>query len=98
MNIHCNEGVELRNKVKDLIFDFIKHSPKCKPNAIGLKQTVIFRECGLDWGNKKKAKSNNQQYWVNAILRTLEEEGLIEQDIQTNKWRLTLKLIQNELI
>jgi hypothetical protein len=89
MNNHFQAGVVLRNNIKDLIFDFIKHSRECKPNAIGLKQTVIFRECGMDWGNKEKAKSNNQQYWVNAILRQLEEEGLIQQDIKSNQWRLS---------
>lgn len=88
MENHCKTGIELRSKIKDLVLDFLKHQPECKPNASGLKQTVVFRECGLDWGNKKKAKSSNQQYWVNAILRELEEEGLITQDILSNQWRL----------
>ena len=66
----------------------MKQQPECKPNASGLKQTVVFRKCGLEWGNKKKATSTNQQYWVIVILREPEEEGLIAQDIQSNQWRL----------
>ena len=88
MENHFKIGIELRSKVKDLVFDFLKQHPECKPNASGLKQTVVFRECGLDWGDKKKATSTNQQYWVNAILRELEEEGLITQDLHSNQWRL----------
>lgn len=88
MKTHNEIGIELRNKIKELVLDFLKHQPECKPNAPGLKQTVVFRECGLDWGNKKKATSSNQQYWVIAILRELEEEGLIMQDIESNQWRL----------
>ena len=60
MNNHYQSGVVLRNKIKELIFDFIKQSPECKPNALGLKQTVIFRESGMDWGNKERATSSNQ--------------------------------------
>ncbi len=88
MNKHYREGTELRSKIKELVFDFIKQNPECTPNSDGLRQTVIFRECGMDWGSKKKATSSNQQYWVIAALRELEEEGLIVQDIQSNKWRL----------
>lgn len=88
MENHFKIGIALRTKVKDLVLDFLKQHPECKPNASGLRQTVVFRECGLDWGNKKKATSTNQQYWVNAILRELEEDGLIAQDIQSNRWRL----------
>ena len=88
MENHYEIGIELRSKIKDLVLDFLRHQPECKPNGAGLKQTVVFRECGLDWGKKKKAKSSNQQYWVNAILRELEEEGLLTQDLESNQWRL----------
>jgi len=88
MENHYKIGMELRSKIKDLVLDFLKHQAECKPNASGLRQTVVFRECGLDWGNKERATSSNQQYWVIAILRELEEEGLITQDTQSNKWRL----------
>jgi hypothetical protein len=43
----------------------------------------------MDWGNKRKATSTNQQYWVIAALCELEEEGLIIQDLTNNKWRLS---------
>ncbi|NQU86277.1 MAG: hypothetical protein HQ541_11000 [Mariniphaga sp.] len=89
MKNHFQEGIELRNKIKELIFDFIKQNPECKARESGLKQTVIFRECGMDWGNKKKVTSGRQQFWVNAILRELEDEGVIMQDAETNKWRLS---------
>lgn len=88
MENHYESGIVLRSKIKDLVLDFLKHQPECKPNASGLKQTVVFRKCGLDWGNKKRATSTNQQYWVIAVLRELEAKGMITQDIQSNQWRL----------
>ena len=89
MEKHFKEGTELRIKIKELIMSFIKGSPECRTNAEGLRQTVIFRECGLDWGNKRKANSTRQQYWVIAALCELEEEGFIKQDFESNKWRLS---------
>jgi hypothetical protein len=89
MEANFKKGTELRNSIKDLILSFIKNSPECKANAEGLRQTVIFRECGMDWGNKRKATSTRQQYWVIAVLCELEEEGLIIQDLTSNKWRLS---------
>ncbi|MGE0021040.1 MAG: hypothetical protein AB7S72_15310 [Draconibacterium sp.] len=89
MEKYSKEGTELRYIIKNLIMRFIKDSPECKSNAEGLRQTVIFRECGMDWGNKRKATSTNQQYWVIAALCELEEEGLIIQDLTNNKWRLS---------
>lgn len=81
-------GLELRNSIKSLVHNFIKESPDCKNFGEGLKQAVIFRECGLDWGNKEKATSSNQQYWLIGLLRELEGEGLIVQDALSRQWRL----------
>lgn len=53
-----------------------------------MTQAQIFRECGMDWGEKKNCTSSNQQYWIVAILRELEEEGKIQRDQFTKKWRL----------
>lgn len=88
MNNHFQIGLELRNKIKELVFDFIKNNPECTPNSQGIRQTVIFRECGMDWGNKEKATSTNQQYWVIAALRQLEEEGLIIQNRENHCWTM----------
>ncbi|MFM2716994.1 hypothetical protein AB8T41_16310 [Klebsiella pneumoniae] len=44
--------------------------------------------CGFDWGAKPKATSSNQQYWVVALLRELEEDGLVEQIKESGPWRL----------
>jgi len=44
--------------------------------------------CGFDWGEYEKATSSNQQYWVVALVRELENEGEIERDPSTKHWRL----------
>lgn len=60
----------------------------CCSNSEGLKQSVIFRKCGLDWGNYDNATSSNQQYWIVALLRELEKEGKVQRDPDSKKWRL----------
>lgn len=57
-------------------------------NGKGVKQAEVFRLSGLDWGEKRKATSSNQQYWVVALLRELEDEGLVEQVEEKGPWRL----------
>ena len=88
MNKHKEQGLSLRLKAKDLVLDFMINHPLCQKNTIGLKQADIFRECGLDWGLKTKATSSNQQYWVIALLRELEDKQLIEQVKDSGPWRL----------
>lgn len=83
---HSTEGKNLRIKTKELVFDFMKNTPECSSNAEGLKQAVIFRECGLDWGEYPNATSSNQQYWIVALLRELEHEGKVKRDTVTKKW------------
>lgn len=81
-------GNELKLKIKDLVFEFMKNSYECKPSGEGLKQADIFRCCGLDWGNQENATSSNQQYWVVGLLRQLEIENKVVRDLNTKKWKL----------
>jgi len=82
------QGEELRVKMKELVLEFMKSKEECAVNSIGMHQAEIFRECGLDWGDQKCAKSDNQQYYVNALIRVLESEGKVQRDEITKKWRL----------
>jgi hypothetical protein len=63
----------------------------CSRKSDGLKQSDIFKLCGFDWGDKNKARSTQQQYWVIALLRELESEGQIEQVNESGPWRLKNK-------
>lgn len=82
------KGSELRNEFKNLVYDYMKSSYACALWNCGMKQSEIFRECGMDWGEKESSTSSNQQYWIVAILRTLEEEGKIQRDCRTKRWKL----------
>lgn len=88
MNNYKNEGEILRLKIREVVFNFMKSTPECSFNADGLKQSEIFRECGLDWGTYENATSSNQQYWIVGLLRDLEKDNLVQKDMQTKKWRL----------
>ena len=81
-------GAYLRNCYKELVYNFMKSKDICQSYNDGMKQADIFRDCGMDWGEKDNCTSSNQQYWIVAILRTLEEEGKIQRDNETKKWRL----------
>ena len=83
-----NEGEILRQNFKKLVLDFMMSKEVCSSFNEGMKQSEIFRECGMDWGEKESCTSSNQQYWVVAILRELEEEGKVQRDLETKKWRL----------
>lgn len=85
---YVSKGSELRRAIKELVFDYMSNSPFCAVYAEGLKQSEIFRQCGLDWGEYPNATSSNQQYWVVALLRELETEGKIQRDIDNKKWRI----------
>ncbi|MCF6487052.1 hypothetical protein IHV63_28020, partial [Escherichia coli] len=77
MNKFQHQGAELRNRAKELALSVLKTHPDAQKNGNGVKQAEVFRLSGLDWGEKRKATSSNQQYWVVALLRELEEEGLV---------------------
>ncbi|HHT77107.1 MAG TPA: hypothetical protein GXZ67_04360 [Clostridiaceae bacterium] len=81
-------GNELREHAKDLILEYMKSNPKCHPKQAGMKQASLFRDSGLDCGDQKNAESTKQQYWVVALLRTLETEGKIERVSPSGPWRL----------
>jgi len=88
MNKYTSKGLELRKEAKENVLDYMKNDFDCSSNSEGLKQSVIFRNCGLDWGNYDNATSSNQQYWIVALLRELEKEGKIQRDPDSKKWRL----------
>lgn len=66
----------------------MRSTTACSKYSEGLKQAEIFRICGLDWGEQLNATSSNQQYWIVALLRELEQENIIERDKCSKKWRL----------
>lgn len=82
------EGNKLRLEFKNLIYNFMKNSSNCQNFSEGLRQSEIFRNCGMDWGEKQNATSSNQQYWIVALLRELEEENKTQRDNINKKWRL----------
>jgi hypothetical protein len=88
MRNYLSEGTALRIQIKALVLDYMKNIPDCAPNSEGMTQAEIFRECGLDWGDYPNAESRRQQYWLIAILRELENEGGLQRDIATKKWRV----------
>lgn len=82
------DGTKLRNEIKTLVYDFMKNSTECDSLSIGMKQSEIFRACGLDWGEYPNATSSNQQYWLVALLRELETEGKIKRDSISKRWTI----------
>jgi hypothetical protein len=82
------KGNILRKEFKNVVYEYMKSNERCQKKNMGMTQAQIFRECGMDWGEKKNCTSSNQQYWIVAILRELEEEGKIQRDQFTKKWRL----------
>lgn len=78
----------LRMDFKNLVFDYMSNQISCSKYGSGMRQSEIFRECGMDWGEKQNCTSSNQQYWIVAILRELEEDNKIQRDNETKKWRL----------
>lgn len=85
---HFSDGTNLRNKIKELVYDYMKNSSECAPYALGMKQAEIFRACGLDWGEYPNATSSNQQYWIVALLRELESEGKVKRDSISKRWTI----------
>lgn len=82
------QGLELRSKAKELAIFALQQHPDGNKNGTGVKQAEVFRLCGLDWGDYPKALSTQQQYWVVALLRELEADGLVEQVEDKGPWRL----------
>jgi hypothetical protein len=83
-----SRGLEIRVQAKSLVLDFMRASSSCQPGGEGIRLSAIFRACGFDWGTYPKATSTHQQYWVVALMRELETEGLVEQIMASGPWRL----------
>lgn len=81
-------GAEVRATAKALVLGFMRASSDCQPACSGVRLAPIFRACGFDWGDQPKATSTNQQYWVVALMRELETEGLVERVSEKGPWRL----------
>lgn len=88
MNELEKHGLELRTKAKELALAALAKHPDGQKNGKGIKQSEVFNLCGFGWGEKSKATNSNQQYWVVALLRQLEDEGLVEQIKESGPWRL----------
>jgi hypothetical protein len=84
-----DRGSKIRQMSKELVLDFMRNSSECKCESTGLKQSEIFRLCGFDWGAKKSATSSSQQSWFVALLRELEESGLIARVSESGPWRVS---------
>ncbi|MDD2809209.1 hypothetical protein [Rhodoferax sp.] len=81
-------GNNIRTQAKALVFEFMQSSDLCQHGREGMRLSPIFRACGFDWGEYKKATSSNQQYWVVALMRELEAEGKVERVTESGPWRL----------
>ena len=88
MSEYEDRGIEIRKLAKSLVLHFMHSVPDCQPGNEGMRLAKIFRECGFDWGEYKKATSSNQQYWVVALVRELEVDGLVERVGESGPWRL----------
>ena len=82
------KGEELRNEFKNLIYEYMCSKEIMFKYGEGMRQADIFRNCGMDFGEKPNCTSSNQQYYIVAILRELEEEGKVKRDETTKKWLL----------
>ncbi|PIW51151.1 MAG: hypothetical protein COW18_02425 [Zetaproteobacteria bacterium CG12_big_fil_rev_8_21_14_0_65_54_13] len=88
MTEYKERGSEIRGLAKTLVLHYMKATQVCQPRKPGMTLAEIFRECGFDWGDQIKATSSNQQYWVSAIMRELEAEGITERVSESGPWRL----------
>ena len=82
------KGEEVRNQCKILVLEFMLNSKECQKGSVGMKQSQIFKNCGLDWGNYPLVTSSQQHYWIVAILSELNKEGKVERVTESGPWRL----------
>ena len=83
-----SRGALLRAEAKALVQEFMHATPVCRPGGDGMRLSPLFRACGFDWGEHEKATSSNQQYWVVALMRELESEGMVERIASSHRLRL----------
>jgi len=50
MSIFSDRGNEIRSASKALVLDFMQSDSRCQIGAEGMRLSLIFRECGFDWG------------------------------------------------
>ena len=81
------KGKALRNTAKEIVIEYMNQNPSCQKISEGIRLSELFRNCGFDWGEYENATSSNQQYWVVALIRELEEEGKVER-LESKKWRI----------
>lgn len=81
-------GAELRLMIKNLVYVYMQSRDECRSGSRGMRQSDIFRNCGLDWGNYKSATSTHQMYWLVGLLRELQHEKKIQRNEETKLWRL----------
>lgn len=88
MKEFAERGNRIRMEAKALVIEFMRASEQCQPAREGMRLAPIFRACGFDWGDYKRATSSNQQYWIVALMREIEAEGKVEQVSESGPWRL----------
>lgn len=88
MRNYLKDGESLKLQIKALVLEYMQTNPDCAPNSDGMKQAEIFRACGLDWNDQLNATSSQQHFWLVALLRVLEKEGVVQRDSVNKKWRL----------
>jgi hypothetical protein len=88
MTIFKELGCNLRTQAKQLVLEFMKATDVCQPGKRGMQLAEIFKACGFDWGEYRRATSSKQQYWVVAVVRELEAEGEVEQVSESGPWRI----------
>lgn len=88
MKEFAERGNRIRMEAKALVLEYMRASAQCQPTTAGMRLAPIFRACGFDWGDYRKATSSNQQYWIVALMRELEAEGKVERVFESGPWRL----------
>lgn len=47
------QGESLRKEFLNIVYSFMQSNKECSRNNEGMRQSDIFRECGMDWGEKE---------------------------------------------
>lgn len=81
-------GKRLTEQAKGLLLEYMQNCRDCSRTGSGKRQTELFRECGLDWGDYENAESRRQSFWVIALLRVLEQQNYIFRD-ENKRWHLS---------
>ena len=52
-----SRGENLRKEFKNLVLEYMSTKEDCSKYSAGMRQADIFRECGMDWGEKTNCTS-----------------------------------------